>query len=529
MAAFSRTWRRWSRIGLLVGIATVVPLVQAQATTLRAVLNSGLRALDPIVNTSVVTNVHAMMIYDQLLGQDAKGEIHPQMASWATSPDGKTYRFTLREGLKFHDGSPVTSEDCIASIKRWGQVDTMGQVLMRMLAGMQAIDDRQFEISLTQANDLILEALAKTGSRPAVIMPRRLAETPPSQAVAENVGSGPFRMATPEFRPGIRAVYVRNRDYVSRPEPLDGSAGGKQALVERVEFVAMPDQMTALNALINGEVDFLESVPYDLLPLLKGNRAVKLDVLNKEGNWTMFRMNFLHPPFDNPLLRQAAMLSVRQQDILDALVGEPKYYRTCPAVFGCGLPYESRYGSDFVVSGNPAKAKELLKEAGYQGAPVVILQPSDNPFASSQPLVIAQALRRTGFNVQVQTMDWQSLTARRANDGPPASGGWSIFVTFSAIGDQSDPIRSLFVAAAGKKSWFGWPDVPEIEELRTKFAFASDKTERRSIAERINRLAIDEGLIAPLGQYVYPSAYSDKLSDVPAYPRPVFWNIRKAN
>lgn len=529
MAAPLSTFRRLGCVLSVLGFVSVLAAAPAQAATLRAVLNSGLRALDPIVNTSVVTNVHAMMIYDQLLGQDAQGDIRPQMASWTVRDGGKTYRFTLREGLNFHDGSPVTSEDCIASIKRWGQVDTMGQVLMKMVSGMHAIDDRNFEIALTQANDLILEALAKTGSRPAVIMPRRLAETPPNQAVAQNVGSGPFRMVMSDFQPGVRAVYDRNKDYVARSEPLSGSAGGKQALVDRVEFVAMPDQMTALNALINGEVDFLESVPYDLLPMLDGNKAVKVDVLNKEGNWTMFRMNFLYPPFDNRLLRQAAMLSVRQQDILNALVGNPKYYRTCPAVFGCGLPYESRYGSDFVVSGDPARAKALLKEGGYDGTPVVILQPSDNPFASSQPLVIAQALRKTGFNVQVQTMDWQTLTARRSNDGPPTHGGWNIFVTFSALGDQSDPIRSLFVAAAGKKSWFGWPDVPKIEELRVKFAMASDKAERKAIAEEIDRMAIDEGLVAPLGQYVYPSAYGAKLSDVPAYPRPVFWNVRKAD
>lgn len=529
MASPLSTFRRLACILSVLGFVSVVAAAPAQAATLRAVLNSGLRALDPIVNTSVVTNVHAMMIYDQLLAQDAQGDIRPQMATWRVGDGGKTYRFTLREGLKFHDGSPVMSEDCIASIKRWGQVDTMGQVLMKMVSRMHSIDDRNFEIALTQANDLILEALAKTGSRPAVIMPRRLAETPPSQAVAENIGSGPFRMVMSDFQPGVRAVYARNKDYVARSEPLSGSAGGKQALVDRVEFVAMPDQMTALNALINGEVDFLESVPYDLLPMLDGNQTVKVDVLNKEGNWTMFRMNFLYPPFNNRLLRQAAMLSVRQQDVLNALVGNPKYYRTCPAVFGCGLPYESQYGSDFVVSGDLAKAKALLKEGGYDGKPVVILQPSDNPFASSQPLVIAQALRKTGFNVQVQTMDWQTLTARRGNDGPPTNGGWNIFVTFSALGDQSDPIRSLFVAAAGKKSWFGWPDVPKIEELRVKFAMASDKAERKAIAEEIDRMAIDEGLVAPLGQYVYPSAYSTELSDVPAYPRPVFWNVRKAD
>lgn len=514
--------------GATVAAAMALSPVGAGAQTVTAVMHSGLRVLDPIVSTAIVSSIHSLMIYDLLLAQDNTGKVQPQMASWQVTPDKKTYTFVLRDGLKWHDGAPVTAEDCIASIKRWAQVDTMGQVLMTMVTTMRAVDDKTFVIVQNQPNDLVLEALSKTSARPAFMMPKRMAETPPTQSVKENIGSGPFRFVNSEFKPGIKAVYEKNRDYVPRKEPVSGNAGGKVVHFDRLEWITMPDSMTAVNALLNGEIDFLENVPYDLLSMVEGKKGVKVDVLNKQGSWNMFRMNHLYPPFNNKLIRQAAMHAVSQEEVLKALVGNPKFYKTCPAIFGCGMPYESQYGKDIVVPSNIEKAKQLLKEGNYDGTPVVIMQPSDNAFGGPQPLVIAQSLRKAGFKVDVQTMDWQTLTTRRGNQKPPAEGGWNMFVTFSALGDFSDPMRSIFVASAGKKSWFGWPDVPAIEDARTKFSTATDPAERKRLALEVHKLAIDEGVIVPLGQFTTPAAYSTKLSGVLENSRPLFWNMRKA-
>ena len=511
-----------------LGTALAVFSPAASAQTVTAVMQSGLRVLDPIVSTAIVTSIHSLMIYDLLLAQDKDGKAQPQMASWQVSPDGKTYTFTLREGLKWHDGAPVTAEDCIASIKRWAQVDSMGQVLMTMVSAIRAVDDKTFVIVHEQPNDLVLEGLSKTSARPAFMMPKRMAETPPSQPVKESIGSGPLRFVTAEFKPGIKAVYEKNKEYVPRKEPASGAAGGKVVSFDRLEWVTMPDQMTALNALLNGEIDFLETVPYDLLPMVEGKKGIKVEVLNKQGTWTYFRMNHLQPPFNNKLVRQAAMHAVGQEEVLKVLVGNPKYYRTCPAVFGCGMPYESQYGQEMLVPSNIDKARQLLKEANYDGTPVLIMQPSDNPLGSAQPLVIAQFLRKAGFKVNVQTMDWQTLTMRRSNQKTPAEGGWSIFVSFSAVSDFSDPIRSIMSGSAGKKSWFGWPDVPAIEELRAKFSKASNLAERKKLAAEVHKLVIDEGVVAPLGEFVTSSAYSSKLSGVLEYSRPLFWNVKKA-
>ncbi|WP_414702942.1 ABC transporter substrate-binding protein [Polaromonas sp. UBA4122] len=498
------------------------------AQTVTAVMQSGLRVLDPIITTAYMTRNHGYMIYDTLLATDADNKIRPQMAEkWDISSDKKTYTFTLRHGLKWHDGAPVKAEDCVASIKRWSEQDKMGQILMTMVVGMKTVNDKSFQITLKQPTDLVLQALAKPSGPPPFMMPKRIAETPSTQAIKEYIGSGPFKFVAADFKPGIKVVYEKNKDYVPRTEAPSGLAGGKVVHVDRVEWVTMPDSLTTLNALANGEIDYVEQVPYDLLPMVEGKAGIKVEVVDKLGYQTVYRFNHLHAPFNNKLLRQAAMYAVSQEDVMKAVVGNPKYYKTCPSVFGCGTEYSSTGGADMVVPSNIEKAKQLLKEAKYDGTPVVILQPTDINILAAQPVVIAQALRKAGFVVQLQAMDWQSVIVRRAIQKPPTEGGWSIFSTFNVIPDIVDPLRNFQIATNGKQAWFGWPDIPKIEQLRQQFAHTTDAAERKKLSEEIQKLVYEEGVIVPLGEFSIPSAYRTSLSGILEGSVPVFWNMKK--
>ncbi|MFG0228870.1 ABC transporter substrate-binding protein [Achromobacter sp. 413638] len=523
----TRRLRQGAGALLLALAAALAPAAQGQAQTVTAVMQSGLRVLDPVMTTAFMTRDHGYMIYDTLLGTDEHFKVQPQMASWTESEDRKTYVFTLRDGLKWHDGAPVTSDDCIASIKRWADADATGQVLMTLIDRIEAVDAKQFRVVLKQPTSLLLEGLAKLSSRPLFMMPKRVADTPSAQPITEFIGSGPFKFVASEFKPGLKVVYEKNKDYVPRAEPPSWTAGGKVVKVERVEWVAMPDQMTAVSALQNGEVDFMQQVPFDLLPMVEGQDNLQVRVLDKLGAWTYFRMNHLYPPFDNKLLRQAAIAAVSQEDVLKALVGNPKYYRTCAAVMGCGNPMGDNYGEDWVVPARIDRAQALLKEAGYDGTPVVILQPSDIAMVSPQPVVVGAALRKAGFKVVMKAMDWQSVVSQQGNQKSPADGGWNIFSTYSILATSGDPFGNTTLAANGRKAWAGWPDVPEIEALRLKYAKAADIAERKQIAAQIQKLAIDEGVVAPLGQFQIPAAYSKKLSGVLDAPVTLFWNIGK--
>ncbi len=188
----------------------------------------------------------------------------------------------------------------MASLKRWGKVDSMGQKLMDFTASIEATDARTITLTLKEPYGLVLESIAKMSSYVPFMMPKRLAETPPDKPIPEQIGSGPFKFVAAEFQPGVKAVYEKNKDYVPRKEPASWTAGGKIAKVDRVEWITMPDAQTAVNALQTGDIDFLEITPWDLLPMLEANREIKVEVLNKLGYQAIGRMNFLHPPFDNP-------------------------------------------------------------------------------------------------------------------------------------------------------------------------------------------------------------------------------------
>lgn len=517
-------------LAIAIAASFTAALPAASAQTVTAVMESSLRVLDPIMTTAHITRDFGYMIFDTVLALDAKGMIKPQMAEkWTVSPDGKTYTFTLRAGLKWHDGTKVTAEDCIESIKRWAQQDKLGQVMMPLVTDMKAVNDNTFSIAFKKPTDIVLQALSKPSGSPAFMMPKRIAETPANTPIKEFIGSGPFKFLLADYKPGLQAIFDKNTDYVPRAEAPSGYAGGKKVNVDRVKWISMPDAMTSVNALTNGEIDYLQTVPFDMLSLLEKNNAVTVEKLSADNTQTVMRFNFLNPPFDNKLIRQAAAIAVNQEDVLKALVGNPKYYSKCVAIFGCDGVYSSKTGSDTVGTGNIAKAQALLKEAKYDGAPVVILQTTDVATLSPQPVVIGQALRKAGFNVKMEAMDWQTVVSRRASQAPVDKGGWSIFSTTNDGVEVRDPLTAFGVAANGKRAWFGWPDFPEVEKLRDDYIGTTDPAKRKQIVEQIQKMVMDEGILVPLGEFYMPSAYRKSISGVLHSPTTVFWNLRKGN
>lgn len=501
----------------------------AEAETLRVVKHSALRVLDPIMTTAYMSRNHGYMVFDTLLAIDENFAVKPQMASWEVSSDGLTYTFTLRDGLKFHDGAPVTATDVIASLKRWGERDGMGQKLMTFVADMKAEGEKVMTMTLKEPYGLVLDSLAKPSSNVPFIMPARLAATPSTEPIPEQIGSGPFKFVAEEFNPGVIAVYVKNEDYVPRDEPPSWASGGKVVKVDRVEWVVLPDDQTKLAALQSGEIDYWEDVPADLLPLVQGNPEIASKNLNLLGYQTIMRPNHLHPPFNDKKIRQAAMLAIAQKDVLDAMIGNPDLYRTCAAMFVCGTPLETAVGGEDVAAGSGLdKAKALLKEAGYDGTPVVVMHPTDVGTLRTQPVVVAQALRDAGFTVDLQAMDWQTLVGRRAKQDAPAAGGWNMFITNWVGADVFNPITNNMVNGKGPKGgWFGWPELPQAEALRDAYAKAGSPEEQRRIAAELQAYAYDEVMYVPLGQYVVHTAWSNKLEGVLDGPAPFFWNISK--
>lgn len=527
--------------GVALGCALALPAFDpafaqgAAGSVLRVVPQADLRSLDPVWTTAQITANHGYMIYDTLFAVDGNLKPTPQMVGdYEAGDDGKSYRFTLREGLAWHDGSPVTAGDCIASLKRWAVRSAEGRVMTSRGAKYEAVDDRTFTLELDEPFGMVELAFANPVN-PCFMMREKEASTDAYTEVTEAIGSGPFRFVREEWAPGNRVVYERNPAYVPRDEPSDGLAGGKVAHVERVVWIYIPDSGTAANAIVTGEVDMLEFPAHDLLPVIGANPDVEVKVIDPIGYQGMLRMNSLIAPFDKAAARQAVfhIVQARQDEYLAAMVGVPDYQKVCLSPFVCGSPSESQAGLDqFTRDGLDERVKALLAEAGYAGEPVVVMDPTDQHLMHMMVLVFAQHLREAGINVELQATDWGTLGSRRPTRGAPKDdpAGWHFFPTWWTGFTMQNPITNIPLEMSNDASnWFGWPKDDELERLRVSYADAKTDEERSAVMDALQERFIEVVPYIPVGQFLRPVAFrKDRLKGVIGQQTPVFWNIEKS-
>ena len=372
------------------------------ATTLRFIPQADVTALDPVWSSVYVTRNHSYLVYDTLYAQDSAYRIQPQMVEGHTvADDGRTWRLTLRPGLRFHDATPVLARDAVASIRRWARRDPFGQTLAGVTAELSAPDDQTILFRLRAPFPFLPEALGKIGGNMLPVMPERLAATDPFKPVTEVVGSGPFRFLADERVVGSRVAYARFDGYVPRGTGTpDWTAGPKVAHFDRVVWTVIPDPATASAALQRDEADWWEQPVFDLLPLLRRAPGLTLSTVEVTGNIPVLRMNQLYPPFNDPGVRRALLGAVVQGDYMDAVVGDEKAAaRTAVGVFPPGTPMASDTGMAALTGPrDPAAARRALAAAGYDGRPVVVMTPSDypasTPCATSPPTCCAAAASR---------------------------------------------------------------------------------------------------------------------------------------
>jgi peptide/nickel transport system substrate-binding protein len=516
------------------GVGLAAPRVvsaQAQAGILRFVPQANLSNIDPVWSTAVVVRNHGLMIYDTLYGLGADFQPKPQMAAGhEVADEGRRWTITLRPGLRFHDGAPVLARDCVASIARWAKRDVLGQRLDALLDGMRALDDTRIEIRLKKAWPGLAFALGKPSANICAIMPERVAQTDPFQQIQDYTGSGPFRFLREEFRPGDRVIYTKFHEYVSREEPSDFLAGGKPVHFDRVEWRVMPDPSTAAAALQNNEVDWWETPLADLVPLLRRNRDIVVDLVNGAGDLGVLRFNFLHPPFDNGAVRRAILPALDQRAFMDAAIGtDPEMSRVPAGAFTPGMPLANEAGLE-VLSGprNIEAARAALRASGYTGQRVVMLSGSDIPVLQNLSEVAADLLRRIGFNVDLQAMDWGTHIQRHTNRGPSDQGGWNAFCTTWEGFDVSVPGSHQPIRGHGAAAWAGWPTIPRLEELRDAWFEAPDLAAEKRIAEEMQRVVWQEVPFLPLGQVLPRMAYRRSLTGVVKGGPALFWGVRRA-
>ena len=516
---------------LIAAAASVLaaPAIAQPARVLRFVPNVDLPVLDPIANTAAQVRNHAFLIFDTLYGLDDDYVPTPQMlAGHVVEPDGLLWTLKLRDGLRFHDGTPVLARDCVASIRRWASVDGFGSTMMASTAALDAPDDRTIRFRMKQPFPLLPDALGKISPNICAIMPERLASLPATKPVPAIVGSGPFKLVASERVPGSRIVYERFADYVPAAGTPGLTSGAKKVEVDRVEWLIMPEPASAVAAIQTGEVDWLESPPPDLLPILRRDSNLVVTVNDKTGVVPILRFNSLLPPFDNLAIRQAVLSAVKQVDFMEAFSSDKANYLTDVGVFCPGTPMASTVGLDKTMgTASVADARKAIAAAGYKGERVVMLEPTDHPVNSVMSQVGADLFKKLGLNVDDTATDAATMFQRRGNRQDLEHGGWSCFPSAVAGIDVLNPAVSFLARGNGADAWYGWPSDPALEQLRLSWFAAPNRQAQKDIAESMQRELLQQAPYLPLGQILQPTAYRKSLTGIlPGFAK--FWSVQKS-
>ncbi len=524
-----RTFLR-TTVGAPATLCLASPAISQRATarTLRLVPHADLANFDPVFTPAFIARNAGVLVWDTLYGVDAKLQPQRQMIeAEEVSPDALAWSFRLRRGLKFHDGEPVRAADAVASINRWAAREPMGAMVKALENELVATDDRTFRWRLKKPFPKLLLALGKLSTPCCFVMPERIAATDPFRQIGDYVGSGPMRFVRSEWMPGARAVFERFAGYVPRAEPASWLAGGKRIPADRIEWIVMPDPATAAAALQSGEVDWLEQVLPDLVPVLRKNRNVIVNVQDPLGWVGLLIINHLHPPFDDVRARRALLAAMSQEDYMRAFVGDDAMWKAMPGYFTPGTPLYNEEGGDILKG--PRRfdlARRLLAESGYKGAPVTLMAAQDLANHKLWGELTADLLTRLGVTVDYAAIDWGTLNARRVQKSPPGQGGWQMLLSGVTGSDCLDGTNRL-LRADGKTGSVGWAMSPQVEAEVAAWYDARSLDEEKAIARRLNRAAVDHVVYAPLGFYLRHQAWRKNVSGVRPGPAPFAWDVAK--
>jgi peptide/nickel transport system substrate-binding protein len=525
-----RIVRTLCSLGLVASaVAAGAGAALADGKVLRVSLNTELQVLDPVVTTINATRVFAYLVFDTLVAIDNEGQYRPQMLEgWQVSDDRLTYTFKLRDGLLWSDGMPVTAEDCVESIKRWAKRESFGRQMMEAAQSLTAVDDKSFVLQLKVPFAFVIEALGKPGNTIPVMMPARLARLDPMKAVPEVIGSGPFVFRRKEWRPGDIAVFDRNPNYKPRPEPADGLAGGKVVKIDRVELVSMTDQSIRVAALQSGELDMIEVVSFDYLPALRADSNIAIgSQKGMQQTMEVLVINHRQPPFDKLKIRQALQASINQEEVLASLGGPPDTYMKCESIFMCDSPGTTAAGAEIYQTAGVERAKQLLKEGGYNNERVALLHAQTSLLLNAPNLVYADQMRKAGFNVDVLTSDFATVAQRRTSQAPVDQGGWSTMgIIWNGI-DLVSPLSDPAVTNNCAQTYPGWYCDPEQTDLLKRYAVATNGDERKTLAAQLQAAFHKNVNMVLGGQFSAPPAYRADLKGLIPFAFPVFWNIER--
>ncbi|WP_018855583.1 ABC transporter substrate-binding protein [Rhizobium sp. 42MFCr.1] len=464
--------------------------------------------LDPMTSTADLVGIVTQHIFETLYTFDKKWAVTPLLAESLpeVSADGKTYTIKLRTGIKFHDGSDMASDDVVASLNRWTKLASRGKQAASFIESITATDASTVTIKLKQPYAPLVSLLAFNNSAAIIIPAEKQADT-----MTDFIGTGPYMLK--ERKADQYIQLVRFNDYKPRSGDSDGYGGARHQYLDEIRFVPVPDANTRVEAAVSGQYDYIDSLPVESYDKLKSSTATQ-PLLLKPFGYPVFVFNTAAGVTKNVAIRKAIRQALSMEDMMGAAFGGTDFY----AADGNIYPGNFAWSTDAGVKGNynvadPEGAATAAKEAGYNAEPIRILTSRQYEFHYKMAQVAAEYLKLAGFTVDLQVVDWATLTQRRTDKAL-----WDIYISHSPFLPEPALIGSLSPSSPG------WWDTPARKSVVDAFTTEVDPKKRVDLWANVQKTMYDEVPFMKIGDFNAVSAMSTKLQGVDPAPWPYFWN-----
>lgn len=481
---------------------------QAEASTLTIAYDGQPNSLDAQMSTTLYTREVSRTFYETLVTMNGNYQPVPHLASSVdVSEDGLTYTFGLREGVMFHNGKEMTSEDVVASMTRWFEVNSRAK---RFFDGatIEATGDYEVVLTMPQAKVDVLHVLASWNS--AVIMPSEVVAGADETGVNEFIGTGPFKFV--EWRQDQFVHVIRNEDYQSLSTPASGFTGQKEALVDEIFFNFVTDTPTRAAGLQSGQYDIAMRLSTDDFPRFDGDP--NMGIAKSYIGYLMMNYNNKQGVFSDVTMRQAVNAGINPTEILLGAYSSPEFFELNSSYH---LKEETDWyteaGSEYYNQNDPEKAKALLAEAGYNGEEVTILVPSV-PYMQTSAIIIQAQLQALGMTVKVEPFDFATYAQRRLEPE-----NWDI--TVQPFSPNPIPTQWIFFNPG---TW-GWTDDEELLGLISQMQ-TSSLEEAKALWPAAQQRSWEYLPITKIGDtYSYSAYNSGRVDGFTTFDQGIFWNV----
>ncbi len=484
--------------------------------TLRFAMIDTPPSLDAHVLTATLSTTVSQHFFETLYAFTDSYEPVPLLARGAEVRDGgKLIAISLRQGVLFHNGKEMTSEDVVASLNRWLKFGARAPVLAPHVQKIEADGKYGIKIQLKTVFAPWATILAYANGGP-TIYPKEVAENATKEPIPPKsyIGTGPYRFV--EWRAGHEIVLERFDKYAKRTDKSDGYAGERVAYFDKLIFVPVSDPGTRVNGTKAGEYDYAEYIPGDLFEGLDKDASVHTMIRKSAGFGELF-FNEKEGMMTNPKLRAAVLAAINMEPVMRAAVGPQKLWAMNGALMPPGTKWYSKVALDKYSQNNPEKARALAREAGYKGETIRYMVTTSYADHYAASVVLAKQLKDAGFNIDLQIYDWATLVSRRAQ-----SNLWDVYYT--THGFVPDPILYTYM----NPTYPGWWDTPRKREYTSELTSRLEPAKQMEALEKLQTLFYEEVPLARTGDIFNYDIYNPKLQGIGSstllnFPR--FWNV----